>query len=68
MSLSGCSEKPIVKVVIPDSHDLGMGIRCDDLLKTCEPDTNRVQIDLGYLRTILQDLEDCTIARRKGTL
>ena len=67
VSWSGCSTKPPVKEIIPDSHDLRVAITCQNLPQdmaqaptACRYDQSRVTIDLGYLREIMRGLEACT--------
>lgn len=64
LNLIGCPQKPDVYVV-PDSHDLTTGVRCqnwptnpDMPVTGCTRDPNRVQITIGYLREILQRLDE----------
>lgn len=66
-SLSGCAEKLPASVILPDSHTLHPGVSCTwdgDPMKggtatNCQYDPYRVNIDLGYLRGIMEDLDAC---------
>ncbi len=58
VSLSACTPKPPVSVVIPDSHELRPGVVCDGK-GDCTVDPNRVTIDLGYLRELIDLLDVC---------
>lgn len=67
-SLSGCTGKPVAKLVIPDSRDLKPAVSCDwDYDRSgmptnphnCVYDGFRVNIDTGFLREILETLDAC---------
>ena len=71
VSLSACIGKYDARVVIPDSRTLHPAVSCtweDDHGKPSHPtncayDPYRVNIDLGYLREILEDLDACRKAK-----
>lgn len=67
LSWSGCREKHIEKLVLPDSKELRPAIKCvineQDELAECMLDPSRVTIDLGYLRNIIDLLDACRKAR-----
>lgn len=50
-------------MVIPDSKELTVGVTCEwtEALEpvNCKADPKRVQIDIGYLRWILEALTIC---------
>ena len=69
-NLAGCSTKLPESVIIPDSELLRPAIACkgwdvnSDLPpKDCTYDPMRVNIDLGYLRTLIDELDECRKAR-----
>lgn len=57
-NLNGCSPKPVASVIIPDSRELRPGVVCDGK-GDCTVDPNRVTIDLGYLRELIELLDVC---------
>lgn len=67
ISLNACGGKLPASVVIPDSHTLHPGVSCTwdgDPMKggtatNCQYDPYRVNIDLGYLRGIMEELDAC---------
>jgi len=67
VSWSACSAKLPASVVIPDSRTLHPAVSCtweerDGLPVNpthCHYDPYRANIDLGYLRAILEDLDAC---------
>lgn len=57
-SLNACQPKPVASVVIPDSHELRPAVACNQDGQ-CSIDPNRVTIDLGYLRELIDLLDVC---------
>src|SRR3990167_8533879 len=63
LSLTACTGKPAVKLVIPDSRELRPAATCEWSAAMeasgCVWDQDRVTIDLGYLREIIDRLDAC---------
>lgn len=51
--------KPSASIVIPDSHELSTGYRCDAQAQECVVDETAVTIHLGYLRELLELIDAC---------